>query len=235
MLVLKIIGLSLGSILILFLVTKLDGNREMSQLTMFDYIIGITIGSIAAEMSTSLEDNFLEPLIAIIVYGVVTMLISIITSKSIKSRRLVLGKSKILLNNGILYQENFKSSKMDLNEFLMECRAKGFFNLSDIQTVILEPNGKLSILPIAQKRPLTPEDMKLSPSQDGLVYNLIVDGKILNENLKHSGHDENWLKQELSKQGFQNIQSVFLATCDSNHHLSVYEKNPKQNKHDIFE
>lgn len=235
MFVLKIIGLSLGSILVLFLVTKLDGNREMSQLTMFDYVIGITIGSIAAEMATSLEDNFLEPLIAIIVYGIVTVLISIVTSKSIKSRRLVLGKSKILLDNGILYQENFKNSKIDLNEFLMECRAKGYFNLSDIQTVILEPNGKLSILPIAQKRPLTPEDMKLSPTQEGLVYNVIIDGEIMNENLKRSGHDENWLRQTLSKQGFQNTKCIFLATCDNNNQLSVYEKNHNQNKHDIFE
>lgn len=235
MLVLKIIGLSLGSILVLFIVTKLDGNREMSQLTMFDYIISITIGSIAAEMATSLEDNFLEPLIAIIVYGVVTMLISIGTSKFIHFRRLVLGKSKVLLDNGILYKENFKSSKIDLNEFLMECRAKGFFNLSDIQTVILEPNGKLSILPVVQKRPLTPEDMNISPAQEDLVYNLIIDGKIMKENLKHSGHDEEWLKKELAKQDYHNYKSVFLATCDTSNNLSVYENINKKNDHDIFE
>ena len=101
----KIVGLSLSSIVILFFLTKLMGNKEMSQLTMFDYIIGITIGSIAAELSTSLDTNFIEPIIAMIVYGLVTVFISFITCKSLLIRRFFNGKSKILFDNGMLYRK----------------------------------------------------------------------------------------------------------------------------------
>ena len=106
--ILKIFFLSLGSLVVLFILTKLMGNREMSQLSIFDYIISITIGSIAAEMSTSLENNFMEPLVAMIVYAGATIIISFITSHSLKLRELLTGKSLILFDNGKLYRENFK-------------------------------------------------------------------------------------------------------------------------------
>ncbi len=126
---LKILYLSLGSLLVLFILTKLMGNREMSQLTMFDYIISITIGSIAAEMSTALESDFKQPLLAMVVYAVVSILISKLAEKSLKARRTLTTSSLILFDNGTLYKENFKKAKLDLNEFLMECRINGYFTL----------------------------------------------------------------------------------------------------------
>lgn len=235
MIILKIVALSLSSLIVLFILTKLSGNREISQLTMFDYIIGITIGSIAAEMATSLEDNFVEPLAAMIVYGLAPIAISYLSSKSTKIRRIFLGKTKILLDNGILYRKNFKSGNIDLNDFLMECRSKGFFNLSDIQTALLEPNGKISILPKSNKRPIEPEDMQISPKQEKILFDIILDGNILYENLKNSGNNEKWLYKELEKQGFNDIKSIFLATCDSDNNLSVYKDSSNKNKHDMFE
>lgn len=149
---LKIVFLSLGSIIVLFILTKLMGNREKSQLSMFDYVVSITIGSIAAEMSTSLENNFLEPFIAMVVYGIVATAISYFTCKSIKIRRIVSGRGKILYDNGKLYRKNLIKSKLDLNEFLMQCRINGYFNLANIQTAILEPNGRISFLPVSRKK-----------------------------------------------------------------------------------
>ena len=233
--ILKIIWLSLGSISILFILTKLMGNKELSQLTMFDYIVGITIGSIAAEMSTSLENNFVEPIVAMLVYGLVTIFISYITRKSLKLRRFFTGKSKILLDNGILYRKNFTSAKIDLSDFLMECRINGYFNLNDIQTAILEPNGRISFLPKCNKRPATPEDLNLSPSSENILYNVILDGVLLKENLKKSGNNINWLQNNLKKQGISDIKKIFLATCDNENNLSVYVKLDKKNKHDFFE
>ena len=232
--ILKIVSLSLSSIIILFLLTKLMGNKEMSQLTMFDYIIGITIGSIAAELSTSLDKNFTEPIIAMIVYGLVTVLISYITCRSLKIRRFFNGKARILFDNGVLYRENFKSAKLDLNDFLMECRINGYFNLNDIQTAILEPNGKISFLPKSTKRPSTPVDLNVFPEQENIVYNIILDGILLKANLKKCGNNLNWLNKSLKKQGINNIKEVFLATCDNKNNLSVYLKLDKQNKHDFF-
>lgn len=226
--ILKIILLSISSLIILFLLTKLMGNRQMSQLTMFDYIVGITIGSIAAEMSTSLENNFMEPVVAMIVYGAVTTLISYITCKSLKLRVFFNGKTKILFDNGKLYRKNFKSSKMDLNDFLMECRINGYFNLNDIQTAILEPNGKISFLPKVLKRPVTAEDLNLSPVQESTVLNIILDGLALKENLQKTGNNMDWLKKNLKKQGIQSIEDVFLATCDNQNNLSIYVKLDKR-------
>ena len=197
--IIKIISLSLGSILVLFILTKIMGNREMSQLSMFDYIVGITIGSIAAEMSTSLENNFWEPVIAMIVYGVIATSISYLSCKSLKFRRFFSGKSKILLDNGKLYQKNFLKSKLDINEFLMQARINGFFNISDIQTAILEPNGRISFIPISTKRPVTSVDLNLNPPSDNVVINIILDGIVLNENLQKTGKDIKWLEKELDK------------------------------------
>lgn len=233
--ILKIISLSFGSLVILFILTKLMGNREMSQLTMFDYIVGITIGSIAAEMSTSLENNFMEPVVAMVVYGLVTVFISYITCRSLSLRRFFSGKSRILLDNGKLYRKNFKSAKLDLNEFLMECRINGYFNLSDIQTAILEPNGRVSFLPKSLKRPATPEDLNLSPSAENVVINVILDGVLLKENLAKTGNNINWLENNLKEQGINDMKKVFLATCDNQNNLSVYVKLDKKNKHGFFE
>ena len=124
---LKIVALSFGSVIFLFILTKLMGNKEMSQLSMFDYIIGITIGSIAAEMSTALESDFMQPVVAMAVYAVVSIIISILSYKSIKARRIISGTSLILLDNGELYRNNLKKAKLDLNEFLMLCRTSRIF------------------------------------------------------------------------------------------------------------
>ena len=222
--VLKIFFLSLGSLVVLFILTKLIGNREMSQLSIFDYIISITIGSIAAEMSTSLENNFMEPLVAMIVYAGATIIISFITSHSLKLRELLTGKSLILFDNGKLYRENFKKAKLDLNEFLMQCRTNGYFSLSDLQTAVLEANGKISFLPNSLKRPATPEDLNLNPKQDYLKTNLILDGVVLENNLKFTGHDKEWLQKQIKKQGIYDFKQIFLATYDSNNDLSIYVK-----------
>ena len=231
---LKIFLLSFFSIVVLFILTKMMGNREMSQLSMFDYIIGITIGSIAAEMATSLEDNFMEPLVAMIVYAVVTMLISFISCKSIKFRRIISGKTLILLDKGKIYRKNFKKAKLDINEFLMQCRINGYFNISDIETALLEANGKISFLPVNLKRPTTPLDFNLNPKNERIVANVIVDGVLLGENLKFTGHDERWLEKKMKQQNISNIYDVFLATVDVDDNLSIYVKLEKENSHDSF-
>lgn len=232
---LKIVYLSFGSLIVLFILTKIMGNKEMSQLNMFDYIVSITIGSIAAEMATSLENNFMEPLVAMAVYALVTLIISLINSKSLKLRRILSGESIILLNNGKLYRKNFKKARLDINEFLIQCRSNGYFNISDIQTAIFEPNGKISFLPKSIKRPVTPEDLNIDPNQERTITNVILDGYILIDNLKAIGLEKNWLEKELKKQGIQSYKNVFLATCDQFKNLSVYVKIDRKNTHDGFE
>lgn len=231
----KVIILSIVSEIVLFILTKLMGNKEISQLSMFDYIIGITIGSIAAEMSTALESDYMQPLVAMIVYAVIAIIISLMCEKSLKARRFIYGNSLVLLNNGKLYRKNFKTAKLDLNEFLMQCRVNGYFNLAEIKTAILESNGKISFLPKSINRPATPNDFNILPSPASIDINLIIDGRILYENLKESGHDQIWLQKELVSQGFDKPEQIFLATLDNQNNLTIYENNDLNNSHDLFE
>ncbi len=218
---------SVGSVAYLFILTKLLGNKQMSQLSMFDYINGITIGSIAAEMATALEDDFLLPMIGMAVYTAAALLISLVASHSIKLRKFLIGRPLILYDNGKLYRECMKKAKLDLNEFLTECRNNGYFNLSEIQTAILETNGKISILPATSSRPVTPADMNLSPAQEKLPVNLIIDGSVLADNLKAIGKNEKWLQNQLHAQGYHDFREIFLATCDDQDNVSLYVKVTK--------
>ena len=232
--ILKVVVLSVVSEIVLFVLTKLMGNKEMSQLSMFDYIIGITIGSIAAEMATALESDYMQPLVAMVVYAIVAIAISLTCNKSLKARRFIYGDSLILMNNGKLYRKNFKTAKLDLNEFLVQCRSNGYFNIADIDTAILESNGKISFLPKSTTRPATPMDLNLSPAAATITVDLILDGRIVHENLKNVGHDEMWLQKQLVSQGFEKPEQIFLATLDNQDNLSLYENNDLSNSHDFF-
>ena len=220
----KIALSSIGSIIALFILMKVLGNRQMSQLSMFDYINGITIGSIAAEMATSLEGDFLKPLTAMIIYAISIGILSFISSKSLIARKVIAGKSYILLQNGKLIEKNFKKAKLDINEFLTQCRINGYYNLSDLYSATLENTGHISFLPLSNKRPVNPEDLNLTPPQEKAVFNIIIDGQIIEENLKASGNNKTWLDNNLKKQNATNISNIFLATCDTYNNLIIYTK-----------
>lgn len=232
--ILYIIALSLGSVIALFILTKLMGYRQMSQMCMFDYINGITIGSIAAEMATSLEENYVQPLTAMIVYALAAILLSWLSSRSIKARRVIEGKPLVLLNNGELYWENLKKAKIDVNEFLVHCRVNGYFDVSKLETAVLEGDGKISFLPKAAERPVTPSDLNLSAQQDYMVANVILDGKIMEENLRHTGNDEKWLKNQIKGQGAENVEDVLLATCDTSNQVTVFLKTHRKEAKSVF-
>lgn len=232
--ILYIIVLSLGSIIAIFLLTKLMGYRQMSQMSMFDYVNGITMGSIAAEMATSLDTGFEKPLVAMIVYALVSLLLSTVSSKSIKVRRMLEGAPLVLLNNGEIYRHNLRKAKIDVSELLVQCRINGYFDISKLQTAILEGNGKISFLQKATDRPLTPADVQLSPQQDYMVANVILDGKVMEENLRHTGKDEKWLLDQIKGQGAKRVEDVLLASCDSNNKLQVYLKDNQKEAKDVL-
>ena len=221
---LSIIYQSLFSIITLLILTKLMGYRQVSQFSMFDYINSITIGSIAAEMATDLEGDYLKPLTAMVVYALFVILLSKISQKSIPLRRLINGKAIVLYLHGELYNKNLKKAKMEVDEFLVECRINGYFDLSQVEAAILEPNGKISFLPVTEDRPATPKDLGIVPTQEEMFANVIIDGEILEYNLKHIGYDRNWLDQQLAGQNVKKIEDVFLAICDRQGNCHIYQK-----------
>ena len=141
---------SLLSAVSLFIIGKILGHKQVAQLDFFDYITGITIGSIAAELATELEEPE-KPLIAMIVYGFVAAGLTIVAHKFPKTRKFVNGTPTIIMDNGKLYRENMKKAKIELSEFMVLCRQEGYFNINDIQTAIFEYNGRLTILPKSEK------------------------------------------------------------------------------------
>ncbi len=215
---------ALGSFGALFLVAKFIGHKQIAQLDFFDYITGITIGSIAAEMATELEEPW-KPLTAMLIYGGVTVLLSVISNRIPRSRKYLNGTPTILMDHGKLYRENLKKAKLDLSEFMVMCRQQGYFDLSNIQTAVFEYNGKLTILPVSSQRPATPNDMNLEPEQELLFTELIMDGRILEDNLKRMGLDLTWLDKQLEQRHIHSAKDVFLAVCDRNLKFILYEKN----------
>ena len=218
---------ALLSVAVMFLLTKLMGTKQVSQMTMFDYITGITVGSIAAELATELEEP-VKPLTAMVVYGLVAVLIAIATCKSIKLRSWITGKPLVLLENGVIYRRNLKKAKLDLSEFLTYCRIGGWFDLSQLQTAVLEHNGSVSFLPKEKDRPATPTDLDLSPKQSNLQTPFVMDGQLLRDNIHQAGKEESWVQQSLLRQGYQNEREVFLAVWDGNDKLTVFPMSEKK-------
>ena len=214
---------ALGSFAALFIIAKFIGRKQVSQLDFFDYITGITIGSIAAEMATELEEPW-KPLIAMIIYGSVTLLLSSVTIKFPRVRKFLNGTPTILMDHGKLYRENLKKSKLDLSEFMVLCRQQGYFDLTDIQTAVFEYNGKLTILPVSSQRPATPNDLNLAPEQELLFTELIMDGRVLDEDLSRMGLNRVWLEKQLKASGVQSADEVFLAVCDRNLKFVLFKK-----------
>ena len=218
----KVILTSLLSVISLFIIAKLIGHKQISQLDFFDYITGITIGSIGAELATELENPW-KPLIAMVIYGICSISLSFVASKFQKSRKYINGTPTIIMNNGKLYRKNMKKAKLGLSEFMLMCRQAGYFNINDIQTAVFEHNGKLSVLPVSDKRPLNPNDMDIKVKTEYIQTEIIMDGKILEENLKRTGLNLTWLDKELKKQGYSKASEIFLGVCDNNNKLSLFD------------
>lgn len=138
---------SLFSLISLFLITKLMGFRQMSQLNMFDYTVGITIGSIAGEMATAIEGNALKPGLALLVYSLTYILICKCKNKWHWLGKVIDGTPTLLFYHDHFIYENIRHTEIDLWEFLIQCRNNGFFHLEEIHSAILEPNGRISFIP----------------------------------------------------------------------------------------
>ena len=206
----KVILTALLSVVALFIITKIMGHKQVSQLDFFDYVCGITIGSIGAELATELEEPY-KPLIALVIYGVVSVALTFVTHKIPRTRKYINGTPTILMNEGKIFRGNLKKAKLDLSEFMLLCREQGYFDLDDIQIAIFEHNGKLSVLPKAATRPATPEDLKITAKATHIGIELIMDGRVMGENLCRLGKNEIWLSRELNMQGYKDAKEILLC------------------------
>lgn len=224
---------TLFSLLVLFLLTRLVGARQVSNFSLFDYINSITIGSIAAEMAISPDENVLYPLIAMILYGLSVYFVSLIERKFPKSRKFLIGKPKILFQNGKFDRKNFKKSNLTVDEFSALLRAQGHFDLTGVRAVVLEENGGLSVEPKEENRPAEPCDLGLHPADPAELIPLIEDGKILPGGLRRIGKDEVWLDRRLTELS-EKPSGLFLAVGDTDGRFYAYPiaKSPSRSQKD---
>lgn len=206
----KLILTAILSVVSMFIITKLMGHKQVAQLDFFDYVNGITIGSIAAELATELEEPY-KPLIALCIYGIVSIALNPITQKLPRTRKYVNGTPTILMDSGKIYRENLKKAKLDLSEFMLLCREQGYFDFSEIQTAVFEHNGKLSVLPKTAYRPVTPTDLKIAVTPTYLGIEVIMDGRIMGENLSRLGVNAAWLVGKVRAQGYSGINQILLG------------------------
>ena len=233
--VLDVIMRALVSLVVLFFVTKMLGKKQVSQLSVFDYVIGISIGNFAAEMTTDLDIPYINGVLSVLIFGIVAYLVSYFTMKSIKLRRFFMGTPTMIIQNGKILIDNMRKVKLDINDLLEECRTEGYFDISQIEYALMEANGHISILPKGENLPVTIKDMNLKVQKQGLCANLVIDGKIMNENLKNVHKDEDWLRKELKIKGYKELDNILLATLDINEKLVIYEKNPGLEPLDVLE
>ena len=207
----------------LFFMTKLLGKKQVSELSLFDYVVGISIGNFASEMAINLEAEFFNAMLAIVVFGVLAYIISILTLKSLKLRKFFIGSPTILLEHGNLIYKNMKKSMIDVNDILSQAREMGYFDISEVEFAILEANGKISFLPKGEYKNVNIKDMNLKIEKQGLCANVIMDGNIMNDNLNNIGKDEEWLLHELDVKG-KNVSDILLATVDINDKIVIFDR-----------
>lgn len=202
---------------------KIMGKKQVSQMNLFDYITGITIGSVVADIALDIEKNFIAGLICLIILCLSDIIISYLNLKSLNLRNIFEGKEATLIENGKINSSIMAKNKITINMLQTEARLMGYFNLDEINNAILEPNGKISFEPKEKEKPATKKDMGVSSKDKSLVYNLIIDGEIVQENLKHANKTKTWLNHELKIRG-KKQEDLILLTIDSSEKINIYEK-----------
>lgn len=204
------------------------GKKQVSQLSLFDYTVGISIGNFAAEMTINLDTDILYGLVAVFTFGVIAYCISVFTMKSISLRKFFMGTPTLIIKDGILLYDGLKKVKYDINDFLEQCREMGYFDISEIAYAVMEASGKISILPKSGYKPVTISDIKICKNKSYLVSNVIIDGHIMEDNLSFYNKNIDWIYKQLDVKG-KVLDDILLATLDGDDKFLIYEKNVKNN------
>lgn len=217
---LEVILRTLLTIIAMLVFTRLIGKKQITQLTYFEYITGITLGSLAAYVSVENSIHWGIALLAIGVWVLVSLLQEFLVMKSKVLRDLLEGKGTVLIKDGKVLEDNLKKERYTIDELLHQLRQKNAFHLADVEFAVLETSGELSVLKKSEKQPLTPSSLGIKVPNMTEPQTVIMDGKIQDEPLATAGYSRAWLKTELEKIGVT-LENVFLAQVDSYGQLYV--------------
>jgi uncharacterized membrane protein YcaP (DUF421 family) len=217
---LEVITRTLFAVVVLFFLTKLLGKRQVSQLSFFEYITGITIGSLAAYISLDTDKTWHLGLIALIVWVAVSLGIEFLQIKSKKARDFIDFKSTVLIKDGKILEENLKKERLTTDELLEELRKKDVFRVADVEFAIMESDGAINVLLTKENQPLTPKDLGVTVPPEKETLAVIMDGEVLDQPLDSMSLTRGWLQGKLELLGV-NTQDVFLGQVDSYGEVTV--------------
>lgn len=211
----------------LLIFARILGKQQISQLSFFDYVLGITIGSVAASLTTDLSSRAWPHWIGLLTWAALGYLMELITKKWRYASKYIEGEPVIVIMNGKFMEDTLKKMKYKASDIIELLRNKSIFDISQVDFAIIEPNGKISVLKKPECQPLTPSDMNMKVSPAGISTELIYDGILIEQNLKQLNKDKNWLMDQLKKQGINDISEVFIATLNpaGNLYVDKYEDN----------
>ncbi|MGE5405124.1 MAG: YetF domain-containing protein [Candidatus Saccharibacteria bacterium] len=211
---------SLLVFILLVVLARMMGKKLLSQLTFFDFVVGITIGTIAGGfISTSIKG--LQVLLSPIILTIATIGAGILTVKSLPARKLLEGEPVVVIQNGKIMEKNMGRSRYHLDDLHRQLREQGIFDIGQVEFAVLEPHGVLSILKKTQYQPVTPKDLKLPTNYEGMASEIIKDGQVLEQNLVQNNLSFEWLYQELHRRNIANINDVFFAGLNTDGTLYI--------------
>ena len=211
---------------IILIVIRLMGKKEIGQMQPFEFVISIMIADIATGPLTETNISLMHGIIPIIGLFLSYMFISICNMKSVFLRGIICGKPKILINKGTIDEEALKKEKVTVNELQERLRVKDIFYIDDVEYAILETNGELSIILKPDRQNVSLSDLNIDGKYKGIPYELVVDGKIMNENLEKINKTYGWLKNEINKFGY-NPEEALIVSCDAEGNIFSQRKAKK--------
>ena len=209
---LVVVARSIIAFLTLLVFARLLGKQLVSQLTFFDYVLGITIGSIAASLSVDLESRAWPHWVGLAVWTVAVLAIQVASTKSKVAAKIFMGEPVVVISKGKLLEEAMGRMRYTASDLLEQLRNQGVFDISTVDFAVLESDGQLSVLLKPEHRPATVQDLALQPENSGMSAQLIFAGQYIPENLQAAGVDDAWLTRQLQQQGINNAAEVFLAS-----------------------
>ncbi len=195
---------------------RLMGKRQVGELEPSELVLALIIADLAAVPMQDFGIPLLAGIIPILTLLTLTMLISMLTMKSVRFRAILCGRPSIIVENGLLHQREMSKNRFTVDELMEELRMKGISDISSVKYAILETNGQLSVLPFAQEKPPTAHDLKVNLKESGLPIVIINDGRVLDHNLATRGYDRVWLERQLKARGVRRTEDVYLLTADEN-------------------
>jgi uncharacterized membrane protein YcaP (DUF421 family) len=207
----------------LFIYARLLGKHQMSQLTFYDYVAGITLGELGAAIALDRGDNIWLYLWILTLFFLFTYGIGFITSKSRPLRKIFDGEPMVLIHKGNIMEQNLTKARYNLDDLMMQLRAKDCFNINEVEFAIAETDGTLTVLKKSQYQHVTPDDLDIDTKYEGVPVELIVEGKIIYSNLQKIQLGEKWLLKQLKGLGIKDPKKVYYASLDTDHNLYVDE------------